>query len=230
MDETRHDAPAARREDDRFTTGGGQYTDDIACPDALHAVFVRSPYPCAGIVSIATAAALAHGDVVAVLTGADLAAEGFIDAPMPFRFAQGDGSFAAETPRPLLARERVRFVGEPVAMVLARSFAGAQDAAEQVVVEYDEQTCVTEPADARADAAPLVWPERPGNIAYHWRHGDAPGVAAALAASARVVRLTSRGEPGRGDADGGTGGFGVPGRGRPDHRAAVAPEPASVPR
>jgi len=134
MEETRPGAPAARREDDRFTTGHGQYTDDVACHGALHAVFVRSPFPSASIRSIDGSAALADAEVVAVLTGADLAADGLIDSPAPFRFAQGDGSFAVETPRPLLARERVRFVGEPVAMVLARSLAAAQDAAERVAV------------------------------------------------------------------------------------------------
>src|SRR3954471_10904581 len=103
MHEIRHDAPAGRREDDRFTTGRGEYTDDVACPGALHAVFVRSPYPAAAIRSIGSAAALAQHGVVAVLTGADMAAEGFVDSPVPFRFPQGDGSFSVETPRPLLA-------------------------------------------------------------------------------------------------------------------------------
>src|SRR3954470_9537331 len=192
MQEVRHDAPAGRREDDRFTSGRGEYTDDVACPGALHAVFVRSPYPSASIRAIDPAAALACDGVVAVLTGADMAAEGFVDCPAPFRFPQGDGSFAIETPRPLLARERVRFVGEPVALVLARTLAAALDAAEQVAVEYEEHACVTEPAAGRAPAAPLVWEDRPGNVAYHWRHGDADGVERALAASSRVVRLTSR--------------------------------------
>jgi aerobic carbon-monoxide dehydrogenase large subunit len=192
MQDTPNDAPAGRREDERFTTGRGQYTDDIACPGALHAVFVRSPFPCAAIRSIDTSAAVAQDGVVAVLTAADLAAEGVVDCPSPFRFAQGDGSFALETPRSLLARERVRFVGEPVAMVLARSFERALDAAEQVLVEYDEQACVVETAAARAAGAPLVWDDRPGNLAYRWAHGDASAVAAALAGSARVVRLTSR--------------------------------------
>jgi carbon-monoxide dehydrogenase large subunit len=192
MDDIPHDAPAARREDDRLTTGRGEYTDDFDAPGALHAVFVRSPYPSAAIRSIDKAAPLAHDGVVAVLTGADMAAEGFVDCPVSFKFPQGDGSFALETPRPLLARERVRFVGEPVAMVLARTFAAAQDAAEQVGVEYEEQGCVVEPAAAQASAAPLVWDDRPGNLAYHWRHGDAAGVEAALAASSRVVRLASR--------------------------------------
>ena len=150
MPEPRQDAPAGRREDDRFTTGHGEYTDDVACAGALHAVFVRSPMPSALIRGIDAGAALAQPDVVAVLTAADLAAEGFVDCPAPFKFPQGDGSFAFETPRPMLARERVRFVGEPVAMVLARSLPAALDAAEQVVVDYEEHACVTEAAAARA--------------------------------------------------------------------------------
>jgi carbon-monoxide dehydrogenase large subunit len=191
MNETPHDASAARREDERFTTGRGEYTDDLACPGALHAVFVRSPHPAASVRSIDAAAALARKDVVAVLTGADLAADGCVDSPAPFKFPQGDGSFALETPRPLLARERVRFVGEPVALVLARTLSAAQDAAEQVAVDYEAHACITEVAAAREATAALVWDDRPGNVAYRWRHGDAAGVDAALAGSARVVRLTS---------------------------------------
>ncbi len=192
MHEIQQDASAARREDARLTSGRGQFTDDVPCPGALHAVFVRSAHPSASIRSIDKSAALASDGVVAVLTGADMAAEGFVDCPAPFKFAQGDGSFAFETPRPLLVRERVRFVGEPVAMVLARTFAAAQEGADKVAVEYEEQACVTRCAAARGPAAPLVWEDRPGNIAYHWRHGDDAGVQAALAASSRVVRLTSR--------------------------------------
>jgi carbon-monoxide dehydrogenase large subunit len=191
MNETRHDAPAGRREDDRFTTGRGGYTDDFTSADALHAAFVRSPFPSATVRSIDPAAALACEGVVAVLTGADLAQDGVLDCPAPFQFPQGDGSFAVETPRPLLARERVRFVGEPVALVLAHTLSAAQDAAEQVAIEYEEQACITDVPAARPAEAAQVWDDRPGNIAYHWRHGDAAGVTAALAASARVVRLTS---------------------------------------
>ena len=192
MNETPHDPPAARREDDRFTTGRGEYTDDLPCPGALHAVFVRSPVPSAFVRSIDTTAALAREDVVAVLTGADLASDGLVDAPALFKFPQGDGSFALETPRLLLARDSVRFVGEPVALVLAHTLSAAQDAAEQVAVEYEEHACIAEAAAAREASAPRVWDDRPGNVAYHWRHGDAAGVDAALAGSARVVRLTSR--------------------------------------
>jgi carbon-monoxide dehydrogenase large subunit len=192
MNATPHDATAARREDDRFTTGSGQYTDDLSCPGALHAVFLRSPFPSAFVRSIDTTAALALEDVVAVLTGTDFALDGIVDGLTPYRFAQGDGSFALETPPSLLARDRVRFVGEPVALVLARTLSAAQDGAEQVAVDYEEHACITEVAAAREASAPLVWGDRPGNVAYQWRHGDAAGVDAALAGSARVVRLTTR--------------------------------------
>ncbi len=192
MNETPYDAPAGRREDDRFTTGRGDFTDDVAWPGALHAVFVRSPYPSACVRSIDVTGALAHEDVVAVLTGADLAADGLVDNPIPFKFPQGDGSFALETSRPLLPRERVRFVGEPVALVLARTLSAALDAADQVAVDYQEHACITDVAAAREATAPLVWGDRPGNVAYRWRQGDTAAVEAALAGSARVVRLTSR--------------------------------------
>src|SRR5205814_5724321 len=116
---------------------------------------------------------------------------GFDDCPAPFKLDQGDGSFAFETPRPLLVRERVRFAGEPVAMVLADSYIAAVEAAELVVVDYDDQPAVTEPAAAVEPDAPQLWNDRPGNIAYHWRKGDSAGVEAALASSHHVARLTS---------------------------------------
>ena len=119
---------ARRREDDRLVTGRGEYADDVRHAGALHAVFVRSPYPSATVRSIDVAAALALPGVVAVLTGADMAADGFIESPVPFKFPQGDGSFAIETPRPFLVRDRVRHVGEPVAMVLAETATAGVDA------------------------------------------------------------------------------------------------------
>jgi carbon-monoxide dehydrogenase large subunit len=180
-----------RREDDRFATGRGQYADDLQRPGALRAAFVRSPYPSATIRSIDTAAARQHPGVVAVLTGADMLADGFLDCPIPFQLQQGDGTAAAETPRPWLARDQVRYVGEPVVMVLARSQAAALDAAELVAIDYEERECVLDVASARASSAPQLWDGRVGNVAYHWRGGDAAKTEAALAASARVVRLTT---------------------------------------
>jgi carbon-monoxide dehydrogenase large subunit len=181
----------ARREDDRLITGRGRYTDDIAHASGLRAVFLRSPYPSATIRSIDPSAALSHPGVVAVLTGGDMAAEGFNDCPLPFELPQGDGSFAVETRRHFLARERVRFVGEPVAMVLADSTAQAQDASELIMVDYDELPAVVEPLEAAAPGAPLLFDDRPGNVAYRWSHGDMGMVDAAFASSHRVVRQKS---------------------------------------
>jgi aerobic carbon-monoxide dehydrogenase large subunit len=182
---------SARREDDRLLCGRGRYVDDVDHPGALHAAFVRSPYPSALVRSIDGAEALAVPGVVAVLTGRDVAASGFADVPAPYKLPQGDGTFAEETPRPHLASERVLFVGEPVAMVLAETPAAAQDAAERVAVDYDEQPAVVRVDDALAPEAPLVHAERPGNIGYDWRGGDEAKVQAALSASRHVVRLRS---------------------------------------
>ncbi len=191
MNDTRYGTTGKRREDDRLTTGRGQYTDDLRHEGALHAVFVRSPYPSAAVLSIDATAALEHPGVVAVLTGADMAAEGFDDCPVPFKLPQGDGSFASETPRPFLVRERVRFVGEPVALVLADTYAAAVESAELVAIDYDDQPAVTDVLAAAQPDAPQLWDDRPGNVAYHWRGGDRAKVDAALASSHHVVRLAS---------------------------------------
>ena len=191
MNDTRDGMTATRREDDRLTTGRGQYTDDLQHQGALHIVFVRSPYASATILSIDVSAAQAHPGVVAVLTGADMAAEGFNDCPVPFALPQGDGSVAVETPRPYLVRERVRFVGEPVVMVLAESYAAALDAAELVAIDYDGQPAVAEVFAAVEPGAPQLWDDRPGNVAFHWRGGDMAKVDAALATSHHVTRLSS---------------------------------------
>jgi len=192
MNDTPQETTTTRREDDRFTTGRGRYTDDLAHDHALHIVFVRSLYPSADIRSIDATEALASPGVVAVLTGADLTADNFDDCPAPFKLAQGDGTFAVETPRPLLVRERVRFAGEPVAMVIAETHDAARDAADLLLVDYDERPAVAGVSAAVEPDAPQVWDERPGNIAYHWREGDDAKVEAALASSHHVARLTSR--------------------------------------
>ena len=186
-----HQHTGARHEDDRLITGRGQYVDDIQHSGALRAVFVRSTYASATIRSIDVSAARSHPGVVAVLTGDDMAEDGLDACPAPFKLPQGDGSFAVETPRPYLVRDRVRFVGEPVAIVIAETSAAALDASELVMIDYEEIPVVVEPFAAAAQGAPQVWEDRPGNIAFHWRAGDAEKVEAALAASHRVVRLHS---------------------------------------
>ncbi len=181
-----------RREDSRLTTGNGQYADDIRHEGALRVVFVRSPHSAALIRSIDTKAALEHPGVIAVLTGADMAAEGFDSCPQPFKLSQGDGSFAVETARPLLPPDRVRFVGEPVVMVVAESYEAAVDASELVMIDYGEQESVADVIAARAPGAPQLWDERPNNVAFHWRGGDDAKVEAALTSSHHVARLTSK--------------------------------------
>lgn len=180
-----------RREDDRLISGRGRYVDDVFHPGALRAAFVRSPYPAATIVSIDMKAALAHPGVVAVLTAADMAAEGHEGWAIPAKLPKVGGGFATETPKLLLVRDKIRFLGEPVAMVLAQTEAAALDAAELVNVKYEEQTAVLDPFAAVAAGAPLLWTDRPGNIAYHWQNGDSEGVARALASSHHVAQLKS---------------------------------------
>lgn len=192
MEEIQFGRSVPRREDDRLLKGQGRFVDDVRHAGALHAVFVRSPYASARVGAIDGSAARSHAGVVAVLTGAELDADGVNATPVPYKLPQGDGSFAVETPRPLLVRDRVRFVGEPVAMVLADSLLAAQDAAESVAVEYEDLPAVADLPAATAPGAALVWDDRPGNVAFHWKRGDFAAVDAALGASHHVTRLASR--------------------------------------
>ncbi|HEU0203978.1 MAG TPA: xanthine dehydrogenase family protein molybdopterin-binding subunit [Burkholderiaceae bacterium] len=180
-----------RREDDRLVTGRGQFVDDVHHPAALHVVFVRSPYPSARIVAIDLEAARESRGVVAVLTGADLLADGVNECAAPFKLPKADGGFWVETPRPLLARERVRFVGELVVMVVAETERAGVEAAALVMVDYEAQAVVLDPLAAAAPGAPQLWDDRPGNLAFHWQKGDTEKVKAALAASHHVARLRS---------------------------------------
>lgn len=181
----------SRREDDRLLTGRGRYADDVTHEGALYAAFVRSPYPSARIRAIDRADALASPGVTAVFTHHDLLASGFVDMPVPFKLPQGDGSFATETPRPFLASERVLFVGEPVAMVIADTPTAALDAVERVQVDYEDLPAVVLVDEALSPKAPQIWPERPGNVGYDWQKGDQAQVQAAFAASYKVVSLRS---------------------------------------
>jgi carbon-monoxide dehydrogenase large subunit len=192
MSDIQYGQSVTRREDDKLLTGRGQFADDLQHAGALRAVFVRSPYASALVRSVDVSSAQAHPGVVAVLTGRDWAAEGFGDCPEPFRLPQGDGTFAAETPRPLLVRDRVRFLGEPVAMVLAHSATAALDGAELLSVDYEEQPAVVDVSAAVEPGAPQLWDDRPGNVAFRWQRGDIDRVEAALAVSQHVTRLKSR--------------------------------------
>lgn len=177
-----------RMEDDALLQGQGRYTDDLLQPGDGRLVFVRSPYAHAQIVSIDTAAAEAMPGVRAVLTGAQLAGQGVAPLPLGAPFKRPDGSDCASPARRVLAHERVRFVGEAVALVVADTVAQAKDAAEQVMVDYAELPPVPT-LDAALRAEHAILDSAPDNVACEARHGDAAACAQAFAQAAHVVRL-----------------------------------------
>ncbi len=178
-----------RVEDRRFLTGEGRYLDDIAFDGQLHARILRSPYAHAEIRSIDTAAAVAVPGVVAVLTGAEVAADGLGDIPPGALVTNRDGSSNYVPSRPALARERVRFVGEPVALVLAESVAAARDAVEQIVVDYDDLPAVVATDEALSADAVQIYTEAPNNLCLDWEKGDQAATEAAFASADRIVTL-----------------------------------------
>src|SRR5215472_5174753 len=176
-----------RREDVRLLSGKGNYSADPNPRRLLHAVLVRSHHAHATIRGIDASAARAMPGVVAVFTAADLTDV----APIPggIGFPRPDGGPAPKTDRPLLAGGRVRFVGEPVAVVLAATAGGGRDAAEAVMVEYRELPLVTDAIAALEPDAPKVWDDVPDNIGFLWKRGEAAATDAALRTSAHVARL-----------------------------------------
>lgn len=192
--ETGIGAPVPRREDDRFLRGAGEFSDDIVMPGALTAVVLRAPIPHGEILAIDTTAALAAPGVHAVLTAADLADE--ITGPMPtysttppFDIGRRDGGNAAEAAQYPLARERVRYLGEPVAFIVAATLHQAQDAAELIAVDYQPLDPVMEIEAALAPDAKQIWPDAPGNVSFDWATGDEAATDAAFAAARHVARL-----------------------------------------
>jgi carbon-monoxide dehydrogenase large subunit len=181
--------PVRRREDYRFLTGQGTYTDDINRPGQLYAYILRSPHAHARITGIDTSGAAKAAGVAVVYTGSDLTADGIGGLPCGWQIHSKDGSPMQEPPHPVLAVDHVRHVGDPVAVVIADTLAHARDAAELVAVDYAVEPAVTGTADALKPGAPLVFAEVPGNICYDWHLGDPAAVDAALAKAARVVKL-----------------------------------------
>ena len=181
--------PVRRREDYRFITGQGTYTDDINRPRQLYAYILRSPHANARIDRIDTSAAANAAGVIAVYTGKDLEADGIGGLPCGWLIHSKDGSPMQEPPHPVLASGRVRHVGDPVAVVIADSLGQARDAAELVKVDYTVESSVADVAEAIKPGAPLVHADVPGNICYDWHLGDPAAVDAALNGAARVVKL-----------------------------------------
>ncbi len=182
-------AAVRRKEDHRFITGAGQYTDDINRPHQLYAHIVRSPHAHATIKAVDSSAAEAAAGVVAVLTGADMAADGLGGLPCGWGITGKDGTPMVEPAHPPLAAETVRHVGDQVAVVIAESRAIARDAAELVDIDYDELPSVSDIASADADGAPLVWNEAPGNVCYDWEIGDREAVDDAFSDAVHVVTI-----------------------------------------
>jgi len=176
-----------RREDVRLLTGGGNYAADGKAHGTLVAVLVRSPHASASIDRLDVTSARAIPGVVAVFTGADLTDV----SPIPggIGFPRPDGGPSAKTDRPLLVQDRVRFVGEAVAMVIAETKGAALEAAEAVEVEYGTLPLVTDAAVAMAPGAPPVWDAYPDNIGFLWKRGDVAATDAGLASAAHVTSL-----------------------------------------
>jgi len=176
-----------RREDVRLLTGKGNYAADGKRDGMLAAVLLRSPHAHANFGSIDTSAARGMPGVIGVYTAADLTDAGPI--PGGIGFPRPDGGPSAKTDRTLLASGRVRFVGEPVALVVAETRAAALEAAEAVLVDYEELAVVTDPIAATQPSAPAVWDEYPDNIGFLWKRGDAEATDSALRNAAHVTRL-----------------------------------------
>jgi len=177
-----------RREDFRFVSGKGRYTDDMSLPGLVFAAIARAPYAHAKITSLSVEEARSTPGVLAVLTAVEAEADGLALIKSSVNLKRPDGSDAPVTPRPLLAYDRVRFVGEPVALVVAESAEQAAQAAELVEAEYEPLPVVAGVKQALAPGAPSLWEAAPDNIAYRWHKGDDAAIDAALAGAAHVTR------------------------------------------
>jgi len=177
-----------RFEDPRLLRGGGRYVDDMALPRMAFGHVLRSPHAHARIGSIDPAAANAAPGVLAVLTGADWAASGWADLPVPAGLKRGDGSPAFRPRFPALTADRVRWVGDYVAFVVAATKAQAQDAAELIQVEYEPLPAVVATGEATQPGAAAVWDGAPDNICFVHREGDRRAADAAFAEAAHIVR------------------------------------------
>jgi carbon-monoxide dehydrogenase large subunit len=181
-----------RVEDDRLVTGRGRYVADISHPGELVGAVVRAPVAHARILAIETGAAMGVPGVLAIYTAADIAADGIEDFPCGVTQSGADGKPAFPARRPVLARDRIRAVGEPVAFVVAETAEAAETAAELVVVETEDLGAIVSPEAARADGATLIWDGAQGNVAYVWKKGDGAKAEAAIASAVQVVRLSSK--------------------------------------
>ncbi|MAM93966.1 xanthine dehydrogenase family protein molybdopterin-binding subunit [Parvibaculum sp.] len=183
--------PARRVEDMRLVTGQGRYTDDISLPGQVYAVMVRSPHSHAKITGIDAEDAKMAPGVLAIYTGKDAeeAGLGTVYSPAADMLKNKDGTPIYKTTRWLIAKDRVRHVGDLVAMVVAETPAQARDAADLVMVDYEDLPAVSDTAGAIADGAPVIWEENGSNLAYDWTIGDAEKTDAALKNAHHITRV-----------------------------------------
>lgn len=189
MSETGIGAAVRRKEDYRFITGAGHYTDDINLHGQTHAFFVRSPHAHARIKSIDTSQAEAAEGVLGVYTGADVEADGLGGLICGWMIHSKDGSPMNAGPHPILAQGKVRYVGDHIAVVVAETLAQAKNAAELVEVDYEVLDACASPEGAQAAGAPLVHDDIAGNTVYNWSIGDEDATAAAFDGAAHVTTL-----------------------------------------
>ena len=182
-------ASVRRKEDHRFLSGHGNYTDDINRPGQLYAVIRRSDRPHARLLGIDATAARAAPGVAAVFTGADLQADGVGGVPCGWQIHNKDGSPMAEPMHPVLAVGKVRHVGDPVAVVIAETKQQAKNAAELLDVDYEDLPAVASVRDAVLPGAPQAHDEAPGNLCYDWHIGDKSVVDQIFTQARHRVRL-----------------------------------------
>jgi carbon-monoxide dehydrogenase large subunit len=178
-----------RREDYRFLTGAGQYTDDVQIPNQTYAYFLRSPHAHAKIKAIRKDKATKAPGVVAIFTGDDIASAKIGGLPCGWLITDVNGQPMKEPPHPVLAQGKVRYVGDHVAIVIAESYAQAKDAAELVEVDYEVLPAVVDVADAAKKGAPALHDIAPDNTCYVWALGDKAAVDKAFASAAHVTTL-----------------------------------------
>jgi len=182
-------ASVRRLEDQRFITGRGKYTDDIHRPGQVYAHLLRSNIAHGELRRIDCEAARQAPGVLGVFTGADLRADGVGDLPVIWMTMNMDGTPMFVPARPVLAIDRVRHVGEPLAVIVATRPALAKDAAELIEVDIADLPAAASIERATATDAPQLWPGAAGNKAFHWHTGDEGAVAAAFARASHVTRL-----------------------------------------
>ena len=190
MDQFGIGQPVRRKEDARFLTGRGRYTDDIDLPGQAHLSILRSPHAHARIVSLDVTAARSAPGVISVLTGHDAVADGIGPFPVQVEVPAREGTPKLYCPpRAILQMEAVRYVGDPVVAIVAETRTQAEDALELVEVEYEVLPAVTDTATALDPDAPVIWAERGSNLCVDWSNGRKAETDAAFARAAHVARI-----------------------------------------